>query len=331
MTRLVLSWRRTHDDALPSFRVIDAFPAVIGRGLDCDLIVADPYVSARQAAIRVAESGWEICDLSDRNPTQLNGRALAEGAWRPLQSGDSIVLGRTEMMAYAPDHAVAPALPLPREGGFSALFARPWLSAAVFAAALAAAGAYAYLEIWSDEPAMASALMVAAAFFVMTVWAGLWSVVGRLAVNRSRFVMQLGMVACYIVVALVVSALLRGVDFLLSGSWLSQGLSVAAQMVLLTALAYGCLGAATGLDPRRRVQGAASFAGGLLLSIMSLSAIGAMGFTPSPPFSSSLSPSLARFAQAVPAESFMADSAALFDDPQFASPPVASDAAQQQP
>lgn len=317
MTRLILAYRRTHDDSLPSFRVIDRFPATIGRGLDCDIILADPYVSAQQAVIRLSESGWEIGDQTVRNPTQVNGRPLAEGAWRPLQSGDHIVLGRSEMTAYAPGHAVAPALPLPREGGLLAVFAHSGLSASLFMLALGISAAFSYLRIWSDEPAMTAALTAAAAFFVMVIWAGLWSVVGRLTVNRARFLMQLGLAAAYIILSLLGSVLLHGADFLLGGNWLAQGLSLIAQMILLSVLTYGSLGIATAFTRKKRLQAAMSFAGGLMLALVSLQAIGGMGFSSEPPFSGSLAPSLARFAAAGSAESFMADAARLFDDPLF--------------
>lgn len=330
MTRLVLSYRRQHDDALPSFRVIDQFPAVIGRALDCDVILGDPYVAPRQAVIRHTEQGWEISDLSDKNPTHLNGRAVAAGAWRPLQSGDHIVFGRSEMTAYAPDHAVAPTLPLPREGGLSAIFARSWVSGSIFVLTLLLAAGFSYLDIWSAEPAMTAALVATSAFIIMVIWAGLWSVVGRLTVNRSRFVMQLGLVSAYMAASLVTSVLMQGLDFLLGGNWIAQGMALVVQMLLLSALAYGSLGIATAITRRKRVQGAAGFAGGLLLCLMSLEAIGAMAFSAQPPFSSSLSPALARFAPATTAESFMTDSEKLFDHTLFTRAAPASDAAQQE-
>ena len=54
-----------------------------------------------------------------------------------------------------------------------------------------------------------------------------------------------------------------------------------------------------------------------MISIISLNAIGSMGFSPVPPYASSLSPALARFAAADDSDAFLRESAALFDQPLF--------------
>jgi hypothetical protein len=91
----------------------------------------------------------------------------------------------------------------------------------------------------------------------------------------------------------------------------------AAQLILLLALTHACLGVATSLPRRRRFAGALAFAAGLMISILSLNAISGMGFSPVPPYSSSLSPALARFAAADDSDAFLRESAALFDQPLF--------------
>lgn len=317
MNRLILALRHAHEDGMPTYQVLQAFPVVLGRGFSCDVIVSDAYVAPRQAVIRANEEGWELSDLGGRNATRLNGRALLPGSWTRLRSGDKIMLGRQEIEIFAPEHAVADTLPLPRGGGLFNALEKPWVALPVFLMALASTAGWSYLELWSDEPAMTTAVAVAASVFVMLVWAGLWSIVGRLSAHRSRFSAQLGLVGLYAFVSLWLSMLLVGIDFLLSGNAFAQAASTVGQGLLLAWLVYGCLTVATDMPARRRWQGALGFAGGLVISIVSLAWIGGQGFDPMPPYATTLEPAISGLAPAVDADAFIMQSEKLFDDPQL--------------
>lgn len=317
MNRLILAQRHPHDDGVPTYQAIVHFPAVLGRGLGCDVIIPDPYVAARQAVLRATDEGWEVSDLGGRNPTRLNGAALQPNVWQRLRSGDRLMLGRQQIDVFAPEHAVADTLPMPKEGGLYHALGRPYVALPVFLLTLATAAGWSYLGVWSDTPAMTVAVTVAGCFFVTLVWAGMWSVVGRLTTHRSRFLSQLGIVGLYIFVSLWLSALLVGADFLLSSDMTAKAISTGVQGLLLAWLAYGSLSVATELPRRRRLQGALGFAAGLVISIVCLGAISAQGFNPTPPFSTTLEPSLSSFAPAVDADTFITRSEKLFDDPLF--------------
>ncbi len=72
---------------------------VLGRDLACDLVVDDPTVSRRHAALRLDEEGWGISDLSSMNGTRINGwRVGCEGRLVP---GDAVQLGATDWV-FAP-------------------------------------------------------------------------------------------------------------------------------------------------------------------------------------------------------------------------------------
>jgi hypothetical protein len=71
--------------------------AVIGRGRDCDIVLEDAGISRRHAHIRPAVEGWTIEDLHSTNGVLLNGGEL-RGAPHPLQVGDRIELGSTEIV-----------------------------------------------------------------------------------------------------------------------------------------------------------------------------------------------------------------------------------------
>ncbi len=70
--------------------------AVIGRGRDCDVVLDDAGISRRHAHIRPTVHGWTIEDLRSTNGVLLNGERLR--GLRPLQIGDRIELGTTEIV-----------------------------------------------------------------------------------------------------------------------------------------------------------------------------------------------------------------------------------------
>jgi Protein of unknown function (DUF3662)/Inner membrane component of T3SS, cytoplasmic domain len=73
--------------------------ATIGRSRDCDIILDDVGISRRHAEIRPAAAGWTVSDLGSTNGVRLNGRTVS-GA-QPLQSGDRVELGSTEIVFEA--------------------------------------------------------------------------------------------------------------------------------------------------------------------------------------------------------------------------------------
>jgi hypothetical protein len=68
----------------------------IGRSHDCDVVLDDAGVSRRHADIRPGPDGWTLQDLGSTNGVLVNGQAV-RGA-RPLQPGDRVELGTTEIV-----------------------------------------------------------------------------------------------------------------------------------------------------------------------------------------------------------------------------------------
>lgn len=325
MTMLVFAVTQLSDSGRVHHEKINVLPAVVGRSPACDVIIADPYLAPRQYVVRANEgtgAGWEIYALQSVNPTRVNDKTLEADRWVALASGDVITAGDTSVTAYAVDHAVAPAQPMVQDTGVWSSLGRMPVAAVLFVSALAMTAGWSYLEIWSREAAMTAAMSVAAVFMIIVIWAALWSVVGRLLTHRSRFAQQMSLASIYVMASLVCGVVLRGIEFLLSGNLLSQGLTMIVQTILLAVLTTACLAAATTLTRAKRMQAALSFAAGLMISVISLAAISNMGFNPVPPFSTTLSPGLARFATAQDAQGFIADSDALFEHADFVAPPA---------
>jgi len=84
---------------------------LMGRGADCDVMLAAPDVSRKHAAIERDEQGWTIADLGSRHGTFVNGRRIAS---RRLEDGDQITLGLgTDSGSILRFHLPPP----PEEGG----------------------------------------------------------------------------------------------------------------------------------------------------------------------------------------------------------------------
>lgn len=69
---------------------------VIGRDVDCEVVLSSPRVSRRHCAVRwVGESAADLVieDLGSSNGTTVNGRVLATGLVSPLRHGDLLEVG----------------------------------------------------------------------------------------------------------------------------------------------------------------------------------------------------------------------------------------------
>lgn len=87
----------------PFEREVEGDSVVIGRSSQCDLTVADPFLSRRHARLRRQAERWVIEDLGSHNGTLLNGRQVTRPT--PVASGDEIQLSgsRIEVRGEAAD------------------------------------------------------------------------------------------------------------------------------------------------------------------------------------------------------------------------------------
>jgi hypothetical protein len=74
----------------------DAVELVIGRGASADLVLEDPAVSSRHAAIRWSSGTATLIELGSANGTFLNGLKL--GTRAVLKSGDQLAFGRSHFV-----------------------------------------------------------------------------------------------------------------------------------------------------------------------------------------------------------------------------------------
>lgn len=98
---------------------------VVGRGGDCDVVLADPTVSRHHALVEPTPTGWEVRDVQSRHGTTLNGRVLSRPS--PLAAGDRVGIGRCTLTFRSGSPSLsATAEPGPVRGGREGLSAREW-------------------------------------------------------------------------------------------------------------------------------------------------------------------------------------------------------------
>lgn len=295
-------------------RVIEKFPATVGRGFDSDVILPDPHVSPKHFYIDYKDGGWVVTDADSANGTDVNGIPCRAGG-QPVRSGDSIRAGQTELRLFAPHHPVAEAMRLRKSHPVYARLHRPAAVWGVFFMAFAAMQGWAYLEIWTQETGMVLAAAAAAMAGGIMIWATLWSVAGRLARNKPNFRSHLIVASLYLNAALVVWYVGVYADFLASENRVSSLISYGLNFALLTLLLYVSLALATRMTERRRMAVSAFFSFGVLGGMLSIGAIDDMNFNQQPPYAATLRPYLSRLAPANTIGEFMAGNEKLFDGP----------------
>lgn len=82
-----------------SFRV-SRQAQVIGRAASADLVLEDPHLSRRHAAVRLTDDGVSLVDLGSTNGTWMNDRRIVGTEY--LADGDVIRIGRTELRFFDP-------------------------------------------------------------------------------------------------------------------------------------------------------------------------------------------------------------------------------------
>lgn len=289
----------------------DGPEVTVGRGLDNDLIVADPYVSGRHLRIRREEGGWLVEDLGSRNGT-FPGRGGEPVRKTLCRSGDGIIVGKTRLALFSPEHPVGPARALHHDGSLRRFLGSPPGVALSLGATVAALTVEEYLGTWEEETLFTHALPAVVFLVAVLLWSSLWALAGRLFTHRSSFLHHLSASSLF-VAALPFCGAFAGYAGYLSGSAFVENASFALLSgLLLTLLLTRLLGIATQAARRKRViiSGGAS----LLLVLLSVFFSFAMKeeFKADPLYYARLKPPLLLSPPAVEPERFLAGSERIF-------------------
>jgi hypothetical protein len=79
---------------------------VVGRDMECDIIIPSRQVSRRHACLTVTNSGATLEDLGSKNGTHLNGAALSEP--EALKDGDVVQIAFAQQFIFLSSDATMP-------------------------------------------------------------------------------------------------------------------------------------------------------------------------------------------------------------------------------
>ncbi|MFN9476079.1 FHA domain-containing protein [Acidovorax sp.] len=287
---------------------ITRWPVTVGRGLDCDLVLDDPFVAPTHLRIDRQEDApraVQVEVLHTRNGVRLLRRHYAQGERFDWPGDTPIDLGHTHVALRLADAPIADEQALPRF---------PWSTVATTAAlmvlVLAAALGSAWLEARDASqylkavPGMLLGLLAS-----LGVWSGAWAVASKVFGGQLRFWRHVR-IACTAALAVdAVHLVANFVAFTFSLESFSRFASVLVALVLAGAL-YAHLSTVL---PRRRV--------GLAWALAALVAVGLPSWLgaqwlnnmrlSNKLYMSSLFPPGLRVAPAVPVDEFLKDTGSL--------------------
>jgi hypothetical protein len=201
----------------------------IGRSLDCDIVIDDPYSAGRHALLVLQEDGRLLVrDLGTRNGTRVEGRSLPAGGEAVVSAGE-LRLGRTVVRVRVHE------LQLPPERAFRRDLLRrhrTLFASAGFLLCLA----FAVLSQWLAAPGGAAPRMMIAVLVtvaVLGVWVGFWSLVSRLGIGAWQIRIHLSIAAIFVALCAWGYALLQVLSYMLQWPGLTVAFVLAGALLAL--------------------------------------------------------------------------------------------------
>lgn len=287
---------------------ITRWPVTVGRGLDCDLVLDDPFVAPAHLRIDRLEDApraVQVEVLHTRNGARLQRKHYARGERFDWPGGTPIDLGHTHVTLRLADAPIADEQALPQF---------PWTTVATTAAlvvlVLAAALGSAWLEARDASQYLKSVPgTVLGQLASLGVWSGVWAVASKVFVGQLRFWRHVR-IAC--TAALAVDAVHLVVNFV-AFTFSLESFSRFANVLVVLPLAGALYAHLSTVLPRRRVGLAWTLAALVALGLPSW--LGAQWLNnmrlSNRLYMSSLFPPGLRVAPAVPVDQFLKDTESL--------------------
>ena len=309
-TTTTLGLIEAHDrhGALLARAPITRWPVTVGRALDCDLVLDDPFVAPRHLRIdrTVDEHRTVQVDvLETRNGARLQRKRHAQGERFDWPGGTPIDLGHTHITLRLDDAPIADEQALPEF---------PWRTVGTTAALVVLVGAAAVASSWLESrdssqylKSLPSVLLML--LLVMSAWSGLWAVANKMFAGRLQFWRHVR-IACTVYLA---SEALRLVAHLAAFSFSLEALSQFASVLGVLVLAWALYAHLATVLPRRRVGLAWTVAAVVALGVpawLGAQWLNRMRLTNEMYMSSLFPPSL-RVAPAAPVDQLLQDAEAL--------------------
>ena len=223
----------------------------IGRALDNDIVLDDPYVDPYHAILDTREPGsWQFTDLKSRNGSREGRRPIETGT---LESGALLTLGKSQLQVFSRDHHTAPALSLYdlehrliSHDGIKLMIGLLCVLAAMSALSL-------FTRYDGSEIRLENIIaIVAGALFAPVIVAGFWALIAKLTRGHSRFRALVNITLVALTVPLFVEPMLYTLYFNLPGASSLNLLVTGLNISVGGAYLYIVLTITTELSPRIR-------------------------------------------------------------------------------
>lgn len=198
----------------------DGATITIGRAFSSDIILADPYVGPSQLELHSSSDenyDWHSCNVDATNPIFLNNKIIETPDF-DFRSGDEITIGRTSLIIYSEDYAIAET----REFSFTNWLHnhkfKPLIASLMLILLMVISLWVSYLEI-STKLVWEDLLVVAIIYFVLAiVWASGWSLAGRLLKGNHYFFSHLFFTSLCFILILITGDFYSYIDYVFTST-----------------------------------------------------------------------------------------------------------------
>ena len=242
----------THHRGHREQHIVTSEQITIGRGYDNDVIIPDPYLSARHAVLSFDEGIWRIEDISGENGIFIKHGAK-KCAKATITSGDEIIIGKTTVRVFYPSHPVEPTKRLIHP---NRLFKKTgkhrngWILLFLTFCSYTLA---AYLESSKKISAPELLLSGIAVVIGIVMGAGIWAFIGHLIKNKSRFIHQISIFSMFFLSVLFINEALGILGYLASSSFVVMTASALIIPSLISLLVMANLYIATNISFQKRI------------------------------------------------------------------------------
>lgn len=309
--------------------VVESRAVTIGRALDNDIVLEDPYVDGHHAQLIVEPDGvLVLTDLGSRNGLELVGSGRVPRI--ALVPGLTLRVGRTRFRVRDFNAPVPEALPLPVETLTGRWIERPAWAAALALGTVGVAAAETWTDATSRDAGTETLATIVMVVIALAIWAGSWAALGRVLTRRAAFLVHVAIISAVTLVWSAVESMARWGEFLYPAQWTLwttlEGFAILG-IVLLGTVAH--LAYATLLRPRTRWVSVGAVTLGISAIVLAFDAVKDEGFSDVPEYTATIRHLSPAFIPATTTEEFAAAVTAMREAADAAARETAGDAARE--
>lgn len=295
------------------YRKFDTFPIKIGRGMDNDVILADPHIDSEHVVIDIIKAqDNEIINIKDNattNGTSINGNSITSSG---INIGDVISIGVSEIRVLSPDFKVPETIKIEKRNAILDWLDKPYSAWICVLVTFFAMQLWSYLEVWTYEHGVLAAATAAGTVLSIMVWALIWSVASRMIRNKTNFKAHASIASLYLLISVIVWFIQSYVRALTNENIVSEIINYSFGFVSFAALIYASLSFTSRMMDRKNLNFSAIFALSVVLGMAAFGYINNDKFDVRPRYSGSIEPYISALVATDSLDEFMSDNSAMF-------------------